>query len=125
MKRIVALLVIVCFLGGSLGCAKINLDARGQDNVLSMTKNANKPYTVIKHFKVRDRAYFWVFSLITSKEPEVQALIAKEVKAAGGDGAINVKVFGEYDPLDAIVSFLVGWIFAMRSYEVEGDIIKY
>ena len=45
MKRIVALLVIVCFVGGTLGCAKINLDARGQDQVLSMTKNANRPYT--------------------------------------------------------------------------------
>ena len=45
--------------------------------------------------------------------------------AAGGDAAVNVRIKGETTFVDGLVSAVTRLIFSMRTYTIEGDIIRY
>ena len=140
MKKIAVLLFIVFTATTFWSCETVNIDARTYENPLLMNGQINKDYKIIKHFKESSKAVFLIFNLMTVKNPDVEALITREVTAVHGDGVINIKIIGQTTFVDGLVpvglemigilinpqyGFLGAAILGMRTYFVEGDIIKF
>jgi len=52
-------------------------------------------------------------------------ILQNEIKESGGDAVINIKIETMYDPVDIIISLVVGGIYNTRVSHIEGDVIKY
>ncbi len=84
-----------------------------------------KEYSVIKHFSVTDRSGWFIIGLIPSGHTNVNEIVSNELKAAGGDAVINLKIETKHDFVDVLIGILVGGIYNTRVSIIEGDIIKY
>lgn len=107
------------------GCARINLTAMSLDKTVMMTGQPGRPYTVIRHFSDSTKAMYLVFDLATIREPEVEKLIQRQLKATGGDAVINVEIEHQFSFVDSLVRVIAEPVFGMSSVKVEGDVIKY
>lgn len=140
MKKIFTILIISIFLLIIPGCMTVHLTVEGYDKPVSMTNNVNKNFVIVKHFKRELKAVFVIFNLVTVSNPQIEKVIRNEVLSAQGDAAINVKIQGQITFVDGFVPVALGVIGAvvappygayisnligLRTYTVEGDIIKY
>ena len=122
------------------GCATVYLTAEGVDKPAAMTASVNKKFTIVKHFREDLKAYFTIFDLVTISNPDVDKLIRSELVAAQGDAIINIRVRGQTTFIDGLIPVGLGVIGALlappygvyassligvRTYTVEGDVIKY
>jgi hypothetical protein len=85
-------------------------------------------YTKIKSFSVEVTNYFFVYGLAGAPEPSLFAdTIQKEVKAAGGDGVVNLVIAGEETFGDVCISIIAcgGLIVSPRTFTISGDIVKF
>jgi hypothetical protein len=85
-------------------------------------------YTKLKTFSVEVTNYFFVYGLAGSPDPSLFAeTIKKEVKAAGGDGAVNVVIAGEATFGDVCITMIAcgGLIVAPRTFTISGDVVKF
>jgi len=92
---------------------------------LSGAAAEKKEFTVLKHFKVTDRSGWFILGLIKSGHTNLNEILQKEINEVGGDAVINVKIETMYDPVDIIISILIGGIYNTRVSHIEGDVIKY
>ena len=121
MRKFALILAIALVAGG---CARVTLSTRGVGKDVVMTKTA-RSFEVIKHFSESSKAHFWVFSLVTGREPKLEEIVERQVASVDGDAAINVRIKGQTEFVDGLVAVLVSPIFSMRTYTIEGDIIRY
>ena len=140
MRRVavgVILLVLVVLLSG---CATVQLDVRDLDGAVAMTADLNRDYDVVAHFSRSTQAQFAFFDLVTIREPEIEEIMATELRAAWGDAIANVTLKGQMTFVDGAISVAAGvlggliWppygayaacLFGFRTYTVEGDVIRY
>jgi len=84
-----------------------------------------KEATIIQHFELSDRSGWFILGLIKSSHTDIEDLVKKEIQSVNGDAALNLQIETVYDPLDIIISVLVGGIYNSRQIKIEGDVIKY
>ena len=147
MKRIALLLSVGCLLFVAGGCASytgVFLSVNGEDKPVSMTSNVNKEYRVVKHFRVEQRSplLFLVRMFPVPAQPDLAAMMRPDLIANGGDAVVNLKMTGEASLGDVLLPVGVGvfgglvypaLFFAitlpifedLKTYTVEGDIVKY
>lgn len=79
---------------------------------------------IVKSFKAEAKVHSVVIGLVTISNPDVQAVIAQEVKRAGGTSAKNVRIVHQMSFLDGLIGALTGTIYTPTTVSVEGDVIK-
>jgi len=123
LKSTLAMIIIVTF----AGCFAQQYVASAVDKPCSLSGAAaeKKEFTVLKHFNVTDRSGWFIFGLIKSGHTNLNEILENEIKEAGGDAVINIKIETMYDPVDIIISLVVGGIYNTRVSHIEGDVIKY
>ena len=140
MKKCLLLSIIGLTLLSFVGCATVHLTAIGIKKPAAMTSNVNKEFTIVRHFSRDLRGYFTIFNLVTISNPNVSKVIEEEITAGQGDAVINIAIKGQTTFIDGAVPVLLGILGAiivppygvyasnlvgMRTYTVEGDVIKY
>lgn len=102
-------------------CYTVTMDARWADGPISMT---NKPQgKILKHFQVQSTSHHLIFGLIEFAKPDIAGEIMKEVRAAGGIGAVNVTFKTEFGALDWILNWISAGIYNPMTVTAEGDVI--
>lgn len=139
-KKVLIFFIAAVYLLFLAGCMTVRLTAEGLENPVAMTGNVNKKYTIVKHFSSDLKAWFALFDLVTISEPNVREALHNEILSAHGDAVINVKIQGHTTFTDGAFASAVGIIGALvlpaygvsmthllniRTYTVEGDVIKY
>ena len=123
ITSILAIIIIVtlagCFAQQYVGSAV------DKPSSLSGAAAEKKEFTVVKHFNITDRSGWFILGLIKSGHTNLNEILQNELKEAGGDAIMNVKIETMYDPLDIIITVLVGGIYNTRVSHIEGDVIKY
>lgn len=129
------------------GCASftsVSLSVNRGDKVVSMTSNINKEYRIIKYVKVEQKVPFLFLVRINPAggNPDLDDMLQPELAAAEGDAIVNVKIKGEAALGDVILPIGMGIVGAfafpplliiamfplfedLKTYTVEGDIVKY
>ena len=82
----------------------------------------------MKGFSVNDKAG-WVLFIPVNKpagdnHDYISSILDKQIRDAGGDAAINVKIRTQNQFLDYL-TFLLAPIYFTRTVTISGDIIKY
>jgi hypothetical protein len=137
-KLSVALLIVV-FLSLSLtSCMTVHLNADGVDKQVNMT-GVGKKFQILKHFNVSKKGVFMIFDLITVSNPDVSGVIRDQLKSTQGDAVINLRITGQTEFIDGLVSValgtvgglvappygsLLGDVLGLRTYTIEGDVVK-
>lgn len=141
MKKFFLVSTIAVFLLSFIGCMTVNLTSEGIDKPVSMTNNVNQQnFTVIKHIKRDVKGIFTLFNLVTISDTKINDILRSELQASQGDAVINVKIKGQTTLVDGaiplaatfvgslispVVGFLAAYMIGLRTYTVEGDIIRY
>ncbi|MEZ4387969.1 MAG: hypothetical protein R3D98_10435 [Candidatus Krumholzibacteriia bacterium] len=124
--------LLLCLTLGVLtlcSCATVNLDTRSLAQPVQMNTGNEPGYTVIKSFTVNDKAG-WVL-IIPANQPAgddqeyLAEILRREIAAAGGDAAINVRVRVQSQPLDYLTMIGTLGFYTTRTVTVTGDIIKF
>ncbi|MFA6455384.1 MAG: hypothetical protein WCW40_01080 [Bacteroidota bacterium] len=100
--------VILC----CAGCSRIiELSADGLAIPVSMTADAGRPYSVIRHFSTSLGFTTPIGSRIFGGDPpELMTIIGQEMKKSPGDAVVNLKITVMVDS---------------KTYTVQGDIVKF
>jgi len=141
--RAATVLFIFIFCEGCASYTSVSLSSN-QSRTVSMTANINREYRVIKHIRVEQKLPF-LFIVRMSPEhghPDLDEMLQPEIDASQGDAVVNVKIKGEAELGDVFlpvgIGVLGGIAFAplfviaaiplyedLKTYTVEGDIVKY
>ena len=141
MKRTVSIGIGVLLLVALTGCQTVDLKANLEKQA-DFTGNAQKDYKVIRHFENEIKGYFTLFDLVTIQNPDIEHIIRSELKRSDGDAVINLKIQGQTTFLDGVIPALLsvtgayltlpygygsiaGSLISMRTFTVEGDVIRY
>lgn len=123
----------------SAGCMTVNIEATGFDKTASFT-GTDRKFTIQKHFTRELKSWYLLLNLIPVSGPDIAQILRDETASAKGDAVINIKVKGEIKLADAGVPVamavlgsiiyrqggaLAGLIVGVRTYTIEGDVIKY
>ena len=147
MKRIATILAFSCLFFLANGCASsgsVYLSMNRGDKVMSMTPNINREYRLIKHIRAEQKSplLFIVRMVPAEARPDLDGMVLPELTAAQADAMVNMKLKGETSLGDALLPIAVGLfgglafpplfvvmtfpIFEdLKTYAVEGDIVKY
>ena len=127
MKRLLCGIAVSALTVLLSGCFAQQYVAGAVDKPAMMSGAAaeKKEFSVLKHFTVTDRSGWFLFGLIKSGHTNLNEIIQDELKSAGGEGVINLKIETIYDPVDVLIGLLVGGLYNTRATHLEGDIIKY
>ena len=140
MRKLIFISLIAVLILTSTGCMTVLLTTEGIEKPVGMTSNVNKEFTIVKHFIRHSKGYFIIFNLVTLSDPKLKDLVNNEILAGQGDAVINVKIEGQTTFIDGFASVglgfigglaappfgsLLGDLFGMRTYTIEGDVIKY
>ena len=123
MKNIYFLFVFIfIFAFLSSGCYTLNAVATPTSQILSMSNNPNGD--IIKHFTTSMMVHHLIFGLVTISDPEVAKALSNEVQAAGGNGAINIKIHYQMTFVNGLLNFITAGIYNPFTLTIEGDITK-
>ncbi len=112
------------------GCTTVLYDARSLESDASLNEPDGRTYSVVSSFEIDDKAG-WVIGLIPVNKPGgdnhdyLSTLLAEEIRKAGGDAVMNVKLRSQNQPVDIVVYILTTGIYQLRTTTVTGDVIKY
>ena len=130
MKRPTGLLLCLCAAMCLLsGCATIAMNTTTLPEPAQMNAAGTQDYTVISSFTVHDRAG-WILGLVPVNPPAgdnhdyLKTILDQQIQAAGGDAVINVKLRGQNQFSDVMITLFVPF-YNTRTLTVTGDIIKY
>jgi hypothetical protein len=123
------------------GCATVQLNTGTITEPVSMTVNINQDFTVVKHFRRDTKGIFPLFHLVTTKNPDVEKIVAEELLAARGDAIVNLTIQGQTKLWDSAIPILFGMLadlfiypygstfvaafVGFRTYTIEGDVVRY
>lgn len=94
-------------------------------NVDEVYGPATPPPQAIRSFKVEVKHHHVVLGLITlGNEAELEEAIAREVKAAGGRAAANVRVVHQFSVIDGLIGAVTNSLYAPTTTVVEGDVVR-
>jgi hypothetical protein len=121
------LLVLVFCVLGCASCASIAIDSSSLGEPVRMNESGEKPYTVVKSFEVNDKAGWFLFFPVNQPAGDnhgyIGWLLDQQIKQAGGDAVINVKVRAQSQFLDYLIWIVPGY--NTRTVTITGDVIKY
>ncbi|HEY9841750.1 MAG: hypothetical protein ACAI44_36910 [Candidatus Sericytochromatia bacterium] len=103
------------------GCYSVTLDARYLDGAISLNDQPQRAR--LKHFRVQSTSHHLIYGLVEIAKPDIAGEIAKEVRAAGGGGAVNVTFKTEFSFLDLVLNWLTAGIYNPVTVVAEGDVI--
>ncbi len=127
-KRILGILCIGLLFISS--CATIGLDATGLQESAAVNDAGEKPYTVLKSFSINDKAG-WALGIIPANKPAgdkhdyFQDMLERQIRDAGGDAIINLKIRAQNNFGDILITIFTGGFYVTRTVTVTGDVIKY
>jgi len=124
MKKFVVLFAAALISVSLVSCMKVELNAEGVSKNVSMTGTSRK-YTVLHHFRTDLTGFFVVFNLVTISNPDIAKEVNNQITTAQGDAVINLTIHGETNIVDGLVSYVTYTLLGLRTYTVEGDVIKY
>ena len=126
MKKSIRWILVGLFLISASGCMSVRLSTMGVDKPVMMTgAEVERDYSLVRSFRRSVKGYFLVYHLVTISDPKIQKAVSEEIATANGDAAVNVNIKGQTTIVDGLASMLTWTLFSMRTYTVEGDIIKY
>ena len=127
-KRILGILCIGLLFISS--CATIGLDATSLQQAASVNDTEDQPYTVLKSFKITDKAG-WALGIIPANKPAgdkhdyFKTMLEDQILDAGGDAIINLHIRTQNSFGDILITVFTGGLYVTRTVTVTGDIIKY
>lgn len=141
LQKLSYCLIIMMVLQGCM--MEIGFTVRQTDIPVSMTPQAGRPYTIIRHFTIeQDHSALFIKRLWGGGLPDMTSMLAKELKKTPGDAIVNLSIQGTIQPADAALPVVVGiggififpplalFIFEplltdLKSYTAEGDIVRF
>ena len=117
-KRLALGLAAIAAMAGLTGCYTLNV--RAQDFYGDPAPQA----TPIKAFSVELKSHHLILGLITLNSPEVKAAIDREVKAAGGTAARNVKLKHQHEVIDGLLGIITGNLYRPSTTTLTGEVVK-
>ncbi|MFZ0456406.1 MAG: hypothetical protein WAM24_21840 [Ignavibacteriaceae bacterium] len=115
-----AFIITIAFI--SSGCYTLNAVATPTSQILSMSNTPNGD--IIKHFTTSMTVHHLIFGLVTISDPEVAKALTDEVKAAGGNGAINIKIHYQMTFVNGLLNAITAGIYNPFTLTIEGDVTK-
>lgn len=140
MKRLLVALLPGLLVPALSGCMAARLSADGVGVPVSMTEDLNRPYVVVRHFRVDLKSSFLFFDLVTLRGPDVAGALRRQLASTAGEGVANLTIQGHTTLLDGLVFSTVGILGAlaigrvgvsashllnMRTYTLEGEVVRY
>ena len=128
MKKLIGLVLCLALLMFS-ACSTINLDAQRLLEPAQMNSAGAKDFTIIKSFVVNDKAG-WIWIVPVNKpagdmNDYLADILENQIKAAGGDGVINVKIRAQNQVIDYLTIIGTLGLYTTRTVTITGDVIKY
>lgn len=129
MKKLCVVLMLLCMLIMS-SCSTIALNSTTLADPAQMNSAGQSNYTIIKSFKVNDKAG-WALGLIPANKPAgdnheyFAVFLERQISEAGGDAIINLQIRTQYNIGDFLISLVTFGFYATRTVTVTGDVIKY
>ena len=127
-KRILGVLCIGLLFISS--CATIGLDATSLQQAASVNDTEDQPYTVLKSFKITDKAG-WALGIIPANKPAgdehdyFKIMLEDQILDAGGDAIINLHIRTQFNFGDFLINIATLGLYLTRTVTVTGDVIKY
>ena len=127
-KRILGVLCIGLLFISS--CATIGLDATSLQQAASVNDTEDQPYTVLKSFKITDKAG-WALGIIPANKPAgdnhdyFKIMLEDQILDAGGDAIINLHIRAQFNFGDLLINIATLGLYLTRTVTVTGDVIKY
>ncbi len=137
------IVIIVC-IEGCASLTPVNLSVSQGSKTISMTSNINREYEVVKHFKVKQKAPFLFLSRLAPEgaNADLNKLLEPELINTQADAIVNLSIKGDAEATDIALpvgfGLFGGLAFAplfvlmavpffedLKTYEVEGDLVKY
>lgn len=123
----------------------MTLEFSAKNSIVPVLLNApaENEYIVVEHFSVlQDRSMLFLKRLHGGGHPDVNAMLASQLKKTPGDAIINLTIKGETRETDVIAPVVLGiagsFVFTpfiilafeplfadLKSYSLEGDVIRY
>ena len=127
-KRLLGVLCIGLLFISS--CATIGLDATSLQQAASVNDTEDQPYTVLKSFKITDKAG-WALGIIPANKPAgdehdyFKIMLEDQILDAGGDAIINLHIRTQFNFGDFLINIATLGLYLTRTVTVTGDVIKY
>ena len=127
-KRVLGVLCIGLLFISS--CATIGLDATSLQQAASVNDTEDQPYTVLKSFKITDKAG-WALGIIPANKPAgdkhdyFKIMLEDQILDAGGDAIINLHIRTQFNFGDLLINIATLGLYLTRPVTVTGDVIKY
>ena len=127
-KRVLGVLCIGLLFISS--CATIGLDATSLQQAASVNDTEDQPYTVLKSFKITDKAG-WALGIIPANKPAgdkhdyFKIMLEDQILDAGGDAIINLHIRTQFNFGDLLINIATLGLYLTRTVTVTGDVIKY
>ena len=127
-KRILGILCIGLLFISS--CATIGLDATSLQQAASVNDTEDQPYTVLKSFKITDKAG-WALGIIPANKPAgdkhdyFKIMLEDQILDVGGDAIINLHIRAQFNFGDFLINIATLGLYLTRTVTVTGDVIKY
>ena len=127
-KRILGVLCIGLLFISS--CATIGLDATSLQQAASVNDTEDQPYTVLKSFKITDKAG-WALGIIPANKPAgdnhdyFKIMLEDQILDVGGDAIINLHIRAQFNFGDLLINIATLGLYLTRTVTVTGDVIKY
>lgn len=142
-RGFVRILVGVCITIFITGCMTVDFAANDFPLPVMMNAPRERTYTVVTHFSVeQDKSLFFVKRIFGGAHPDITKMLQKQLQKTPGDAIINFRIKGETKEIDLALPIIFGAagafaypplilislepLFAdLKSYTVEGDIIRF
>lgn len=127
-KRILGVLCIGLLFISS--CATIGLDATSLQQAASVNDTEDQPYTVLKSFKITDKAG-WALGIIPANKPAgdnhdyFKIMLEDQILDVGGDAIINLHIRAQFNFGDLLINIATLGLYLTRTVTVTGYVIKY
>jgi hypothetical protein len=137
-KVVVFFAVLLC-VEGCASITPVKLSAHQSMKTISMTSNINKEYTIIRHFKVKQKSRMSPYGA----SADFNELITPDLISSQADAIVNVSIKGDAAIPDVFFPIGLGLLGGLtlspmfyflipvplfedlKTYEVEGDLVKY
>jgi hypothetical protein len=125
-KKAFATLAVLAFPLLTAGCYKMDVDARGLQPHLYMSGHQAAPTELqtAGTFDIEARQGWLLWGLSPLRSPDIESLVAEEVRLRGGSGVASTTITTENTFVDGLLSALTLGIYSRRTIRVEGVIVE-
>lgn len=110
---------------GALACAPLLAGCYTLSYNVDEVYGPAAPSPSIRSFKVEVKHHHLVLGLVTLGEAsDIDEAIAREIKAAGGRAASNVRVTHQVSLIDGVIGTVTNSLYAPTTTIVEGDVVR-